>query len=83
MHVFTYGTLMYSEVWQAVAGRPAAAVQGKLAGFAIYRVRDQLFPGILSASPVDRATRSFNPGSAPAMRSGMVSHPSAFSIVRR
>ena len=53
MHVFTYGTLMYSEVWQAVAGRPAAAVQGKLAGFAIYRVRDQLFPGILSASPVD------------------------------
>jgi gamma-glutamylcyclotransferase (GGCT)/AIG2-like uncharacterized protein YtfP len=53
MHVFTYGTLMFPEIWQAVAGRPSAAMRGKLDGFAIYRVRGQLFPGILAASPAD------------------------------
>jgi gamma-glutamylcyclotransferase (GGCT)/AIG2-like uncharacterized protein YtfP len=50
MHVFTYGTLMFSEIWRAVAGRPHASVRGHLTGFAIYRVRDAVFPGIVATT---------------------------------
>jgi gamma-glutamylcyclotransferase (GGCT)/AIG2-like uncharacterized protein YtfP len=48
MHVFTYGTLMFPKVWQAVVGRSFATVEGEARGFAIYRVRDAVFPGILA-----------------------------------
>jgi hypothetical protein len=35
MHVFTYGTLMFPEVWQAVVGREFATIEGTAAEFAI------------------------------------------------
>jgi gamma-glutamylcyclotransferase (GGCT)/AIG2-like uncharacterized protein YtfP len=54
MHVFTYGTLMFPEVWQAIVGREFAAVEGTAAGFAIYRVRDAVYPGISAASERER-----------------------------
>ena len=53
MHVFTYGTLMFPEVWQAVVGRPFATERGRAAGFQIFRVRDAVYPGILAAGPTD------------------------------
>lgn len=53
MHVFTYGTLMFPEVWQAVVGRTFAAVEGRAARYAIYRVRDAVFPGIVPAGDLD------------------------------
>jgi gamma-glutamylcyclotransferase (GGCT)/AIG2-like uncharacterized protein YtfP len=53
MHVFSYGTLMFPEVWQAVVGRPFASVGGHVSGFAIYRVRDAVFPGILATTSAD------------------------------
>ena len=53
MHVFTYGTLMFPAVWRAVVGREFAAVGGTAAGFAIYRVRDAVFPGILATGETD------------------------------
>jgi gamma-glutamylcyclotransferase (GGCT)/AIG2-like uncharacterized protein YtfP len=53
MHVFTYGTLMFPEVWRAVVGREFATVDGAAAGFAIYRVQDAVFPGIRAASDRD------------------------------
>ena len=46
MHVFTYGTLMFPEVWQAVVGRSFETVEGTAAGFEVFRVRDAVFPGI-------------------------------------
>jgi gamma-glutamylcyclotransferase (GGCT)/AIG2-like uncharacterized protein YtfP len=49
MHVFTYGTLMFPEVWQAVVGRPFETVEASASGYAIYRVRDAVFPGIIAA----------------------------------
>jgi gamma-glutamylcyclotransferase (GGCT)/AIG2-like uncharacterized protein YtfP len=49
MHVFTYGTLMFPEVWQTVVGRMFATVEGTAAGFAVFRVRDAVFPGIVEA----------------------------------
>jgi gamma-glutamylcyclotransferase (GGCT)/AIG2-like uncharacterized protein YtfP len=53
MHVFTYGTLMFPEVWRAVVGQPFESVTGHAAGFAIYRVRDALFPGIIASGTTD------------------------------
>jgi gamma-glutamylcyclotransferase (GGCT)/AIG2-like uncharacterized protein YtfP len=54
MHVFTYGTLMFPEVWQAVVGRQFATVRATAFGYAIYRVRDAVFPGIIAADQSDR-----------------------------
>jgi gamma-glutamylcyclotransferase (GGCT)/AIG2-like uncharacterized protein YtfP len=48
MHIFTYGTLMFPEVWRAVAGLDFPSVAGAVSGFAAYRVRDAVFPGIVA-----------------------------------
>jgi gamma-glutamylcyclotransferase (GGCT)/AIG2-like uncharacterized protein YtfP len=48
MHVFTYGTLMFPEVWQAVVGRAFETVEGTAAGFEVFRVCDAVFPGIIA-----------------------------------
>lgn len=53
MHVFTYGTLMFPEVWQAVVGRPFANVGGQVTGFATYRVRDAVYPGMVAATTLE------------------------------
>jgi gamma-glutamylcyclotransferase (GGCT)/AIG2-like uncharacterized protein YtfP len=50
MHVFTYGTLMLPEIWSAVVGRAFATVGGALRGYANYRVRDAVFPGIAATT---------------------------------
>jgi gamma-glutamylcyclotransferase (GGCT)/AIG2-like uncharacterized protein YtfP len=54
MHVFTYGTLMFPEVWRVVVGREFTAVEGTAAGLAIYRVQNAVFPGIVAAGERDR-----------------------------
>jgi gamma-glutamylcyclotransferase (GGCT)/AIG2-like uncharacterized protein YtfP len=53
MHVFTYGTLMFPEVWQAVVGRQYETVAGTAKGFAIYRVVNAVFPGIAAGDERD------------------------------
>jgi gamma-glutamylcyclotransferase (GGCT)/AIG2-like uncharacterized protein YtfP len=53
MNVFTYGTLMFPEVWKAVVGSEFASVDGTAVGYAIFRVRDAVFPGIIAASDRD------------------------------
>ena len=53
MHVFTYGTLMFPEVWQTVVGRPYRSIQGTASGYAVFRVRDAVFPGIIAARAND------------------------------
>src|SRR6476620_8220404 len=46
MHVFTYGTLMFPDVWRTVVGREFATTDGTASGYAIFRVCDAVFPGI-------------------------------------
>lgn len=41
---------MFPDIWTAVAGRSFATVEGTAAGYAIFRVRDAVFPGIVVAS---------------------------------
>jgi gamma-glutamylcyclotransferase (GGCT)/AIG2-like uncharacterized protein YtfP len=50
MHVFTYGTLMFPEVWQEVVGRSFETVEGTAPGFEVFRVRDAVFPGIIAGT---------------------------------
>jgi gamma-glutamylcyclotransferase (GGCT)/AIG2-like uncharacterized protein YtfP len=53
MHVFTYGTLMFPQVWKAVVGREFGSITGSASGYAIFRVRDAVFPGIVAAGDRD------------------------------
>jgi gamma-glutamylcyclotransferase (GGCT)/AIG2-like uncharacterized protein YtfP len=49
MHLFTYGTLMFPEVWQAVVGRQFESTPAVAPGYQIFRVKDAVFPGIIAA----------------------------------
>jgi gamma-glutamylcyclotransferase (GGCT)/AIG2-like uncharacterized protein YtfP len=51
MHLFTYGTLMFPEVWQAVVGRQFETTPAQLPGYEIYRVAGALYPGIIAVNP--------------------------------
>lgn len=48
MHVFTYGTLMFPEVWRAVVGKQYETAAATAVGFAIYYVRDAVYPGVIA-----------------------------------
>lgn len=54
MHLFTYGTLVFPEVWQRIAVSEAAAERATLSGYAIYRVKDAVFPGVVRAEETDQ-----------------------------
>ena len=45
-HVFTYGSLMFTEVWKPIVSRPLASVAAVLQDFAREGVRGQRYPGI-------------------------------------
>jgi gamma-glutamylcyclotransferase (GGCT)/AIG2-like uncharacterized protein YtfP len=49
MHLFTYGTLMFPEIWQAVVGKDFKTTPAHLPGHEIYRVRNAVYPGIIAA----------------------------------
>jgi len=53
MHLFTYGTLMFAEVWRQVVWRPFPSRRATLAGYAVYRVRDRVFPGMVRTGQAD------------------------------
>lgn len=53
MNLFTYGTLTFPEVWKRIAVVEAESEPAKLNGFAIFRVRDAVFPGMRRAREVD------------------------------
>ncbi len=52
-NLFTYGTLMFPEVWQRIDVGEFPSQPATLPGFAIYRIKDAVFPGILRAEPAD------------------------------
>ena len=51
MNFFAYGTLLFPEVWQRIDVGQFESVPATLPGFAIYRIVDALFPGIVRAEP--------------------------------
>jgi gamma-glutamylcyclotransferase (GGCT)/AIG2-like uncharacterized protein YtfP len=49
MRLFTYGTLMFPEVWQRISIGVVPAEPAVLRGYAMYRVKDAVYPGIIRA----------------------------------
>ena len=50
MHVFTYGSLMFAEVWQRVVRGHYASYTAMLDGYRRFAVRDDTYPGIIASS---------------------------------
>ncbi|MGD8408091.1 MAG: gamma-glutamylcyclotransferase [Thiohalophilus sp.] len=46
-HLFTYGTLELPEVFTAVTGQVAHGVPARLPGYVRYRLRGEVYPGII------------------------------------
>jgi gamma-glutamylcyclotransferase (GGCT)/AIG2-like uncharacterized protein YtfP len=51
LHLFTYGTLMFPEVWRVVVGKDFESTPAQLPGYQIFRVRDAVYPGIIATEP--------------------------------
>jgi gamma-glutamylcyclotransferase (GGCT)/AIG2-like uncharacterized protein YtfP len=47
MNLFTYGTLMFPEVWQRISIGIFPSQPAMLRGYSIYRVKDAVYPGII------------------------------------
>ncbi|MCA9230218.1 MAG: gamma-glutamylcyclotransferase [Planctomycetales bacterium] len=47
--LFTYGTLMFAEVWRRIAIGEFRSQPATLRGFAVYRLRDSVIPGMVYA----------------------------------
>lgn len=53
MHVFTYGSLMFPEIWHVVVGREFATIEGTVSGYSVYRVRRGAYPGMIASATDD------------------------------
>jgi len=51
MNLFTYGSLMFPEVWTRLVGPPGRCERSRLRGYATRRKRDDVFPGLITADP--------------------------------
>jgi gamma-glutamylcyclotransferase (GGCT)/AIG2-like uncharacterized protein YtfP len=54
MNLFTYGTLMFPEVWKRIDIGEFDSTPATLQGFACYRVREAVFPGIVRSNRTDQ-----------------------------
>lgn len=50
MHVFTYGSLMFDEVWSRLVAGSYTHVEATAHGYARFGVRDQTYPGAIHHS---------------------------------
>jgi predicted cupin superfamily sugar epimerase/gamma-glutamylcyclotransferase (GGCT)/AIG2-like uncharacterized protein YtfP len=48
--LFTYGTLMFPDVWRAVVGRDSPSVEATIDGYAAYRVEGEVYPAVVPES---------------------------------
>lgn len=48
MNIFTYGSLMFGEVWQPLAARACASMKAELAGYVREGVIGEAYPGLRS-----------------------------------
>jgi gamma-glutamylcyclotransferase (GGCT)/AIG2-like uncharacterized protein YtfP len=52
-NLFTYGTLMFEPVWQAAVGKTYRTKKGVVRGYAVYRVREDVYPAMIKAGDDD------------------------------
>jgi gamma-glutamylcyclotransferase (GGCT)/AIG2-like uncharacterized protein YtfP len=53
-HVFTYGSLMFPEVWGRVVAGEYVSVPGWIRGYSRYRIRGERHPALLSDPGAER-----------------------------
>ena len=53
-HVFTYGSLMFAEVWEYIVRGRYRSAEAVLCGYRRYSVHEQAFPVIKPGEPGDR-----------------------------
>jgi gamma-glutamylcyclotransferase (GGCT)/AIG2-like uncharacterized protein YtfP len=53
MHLFTYGTLTFPEVWQRISIGTFPSQPAVLRGYSMFRVKDAVYPGIVRGSDAD------------------------------
>jgi len=56
MSLFTYGTLMFAEVWRRIGIGEFQSQPATLQGFAVYRLRDATLPGMFRTSNGDQTS---------------------------
>lgn len=54
MSLFAYGTLRFPEVWQRIGIGEFPSEPATLSGYAIFRVQDAVFPGIVRSADDDQ-----------------------------
>ena len=59
MNVFAYGTLIFAEVMEAVAGARYPSEDAVLEGYRRFRVRDRAYPGVVEAEGAETAGRLY------------------------
>jgi gamma-glutamylcyclotransferase (GGCT)/AIG2-like uncharacterized protein YtfP len=47
MHLFTYGTLTFPEVWERISVGTFPSRPAVLRGYAMFRVKDAVYPGVV------------------------------------
>lgn len=60
-NLFVYGTLIDPEIYQLVTGKKRSSIPTRMKGFKVLRVRNQVFPGMIS-SPDSSATGALYQG---------------------
>jgi gamma-glutamylcyclotransferase (GGCT)/AIG2-like uncharacterized protein YtfP len=51
VNIFTYGSLMFEEVWQRVVGEKYRHTRARLYGYRRLKVRQEVYPAVVEASP--------------------------------
>jgi gamma-glutamylcyclotransferase (GGCT)/AIG2-like uncharacterized protein YtfP len=50
VHIFTYGSLMFPQVWQSVVRRQYRSVPAILAGYSRFAIAGETYPGMVAQS---------------------------------
>ncbi len=53
IHLFTYGSLMFPNVWSEVARGHYETIEGRVYGFQRRRIRNETFPALIPGTPHD------------------------------
>ncbi len=53
-NLFTYGTLMFSEIWRKVVGQDYPKIQATITGYQRRRIRGETYPALIQGSHNDR-----------------------------
>lgn len=75
LHLFTYGTLMFPEVWRVVVGKEFQTLPAVAPGYQIFHVRGAVYPGIIAIDASLTSDQSLPAAAGPLTSSSVSSSP--------